>query len=174
MPNETPQASAALKRKMAEVMNRRLKWHHRFYALADLVSTWSKDPSTQVGSVIIDTDTRAVLSLGYNGFPRGVEDRPEWYEDRAYKYPVVVHAEANAITSSMADLTGATLYCTHRPCPGCAGLIIQSGITTVVCPPVDGSVKLMSEGPIDLGELSEQMFEDAGVEMLEYPREIEL
>ena len=169
--------SAALKQKVAEEMVRRLKWHHRFYDLADLVASWSKDPSTKVGAVIIDTDTRAVLGLGYNGFPRGVKDRPEWYEDRAYKYPVVVHAEVNAITSSFADLTGATLYCNIGiPCPDCAGVIIQAGIKAVVYPPSKGThqARCMMDGDLDLGELSEQMFEDAEVEMLDYPREIVL
>ena len=169
--------SAALKQKVAEEMVRRLKWHHRFYDLADLVASWSKDPSTQVGCVIIDTDTRAVLSVGYNGFPRGVVDRPEWYEDRAYKYPTVVHAEVNAILSSMADLTGATLYCNIGiPCPDCAGPIIQAGIKAVVYPPANGEHKArcMTKDGLDLGELSVQMFEDADVEMLEYPREIKL
>ena len=169
--------SAALKQKVAEEMVRRLKWHHRFYDLADLVASWSKDPSTKVGAVIIDTDTRAVLSVGYNGFPRGVVDRPEWYEDRAYKYPTVVHAEVNAILSSMADLTGATLYCNIGiPCPDCAGPIIQAGIKAVVYPPRSGEHKArcMTKDGLDLGELSEQMFEDADVEMLEYPREIKL
>lgn len=170
--------SAALKQKLAEEMARRLKWHHRFYDLADLVASWSKDPSTKVGCVIIDTDTRAVLSVGYNGFPRGVVDRPEWYEDRAYKYPTVVHAEVNAILSSMADLTGATLYCNMGiPCPDCAGPIIQAGVKAVVFPPAPESghkAKIMMRDGLDMGELSAQMFEDAGVEMLDYPREINL
>lgn len=170
--------SAALKKKLNEVLARNLKWHHRFFDLARLVGSWSKDPSTKVGSVIVDTDTRAVLSVGYNGFPRGVVDRVEWYEDRAYKYPTVVHAEVNAILSSMADLTGATLYCDKGiPCPDCAGPIIQAGIKKVVFPPTPEAghdAKMMVRDGLDLGELSAQMFEDAEVEMVEVEPEIKL
>lgn len=156
--------SQELRKKLRHELMRRAKWHKRFLDMADTIASWSKDPSTKVGCVVVETDTRQILTMGYNGFPRGVKDRPEWYEDREYKYPVVVHAEVNAIVSSAADLTGATLYCNvGLPCPDCAGPIIQSGIKRVVCP-TGRRTKLNTSF---FNELTLQMFEDAEVELIE-------
>lgn len=106
--------------------------------VAKLVSTWSKDPSTKVGAVIADSKNR-IVSTGYNGFPRGVEDVMERLEDRSQKYEMTVHAEVNAILSAnrslenSADLEGCTLFTYPLPpCARCATTIIQSGITNVV------------------------------------------
>jgi len=108
------------------------KWSERFTDVARLVASWSKDPSTQVGAVIVDTKRR-VIGLGYNGFPRGVADTPERYADREQKYPRVVHAEANAILNAIGSVEGCTLYgWPLPPCAECAKLIIQAGITRVV------------------------------------------
>jgi dCMP deaminase len=108
------------------------KWDNRFIELAKLVGSWSKDPSTQVGAVIVDDD-HVVVSLGYNGFPRGVEDSEERLIDRDKKYDIIVHAEANALMFAKTSLEGCTLYTwPFEPCSRCAGLIIQSGITRVV------------------------------------------
>lgn len=110
------------------------KWHQRFIDLAQLVASWSKDPSTKVGAVLVDEKHR-VLGLGYNGFPRGIADDPECLNHRPTKYALTVHAEANAILNAAPfELDGATIYCTHVPCTGCAKLIIQAGIKTVVVP----------------------------------------
>jgi len=106
-------------------------WDNRFFELAELVGSWSKDPSTKVGAVIVRPD-RTIASVGYNGFPRGVDDSPEIYADRPKKYLRVVHAEANAILSAGEPLHGYTLYVTPlHPCATCSGLIIQSGISVV-------------------------------------------
>ena len=111
-----------------------LKWHKRFLNLAKTISTFSKDPSTQVGCVVVDND-RNLRTMGYNGFPRHVEDDCNRLNERETKLSMMVHAEANAI-STCARLgirtEGCTLYCTHLPCDNCAGLIIQAGISTVV------------------------------------------
>lgn len=107
------------------------KWDQRFLDLAFLVASWSKDPSTKVGAVIVRPD-RTVASLGYNGFPRGCSDAKEIYEDRPKKYSRVVHAETNAILSPRERLDGYTLYITHTSCDRCATNVIQSGITRVV------------------------------------------
>lgn len=105
------------------------KWTARFLEMAELVGGWSKDPSTKVGAVIVRPD-RTIASLGYNGFPRGVEDR---YFDREHKLLRTVHAEMNAILSAREPLGGCTLYVSPLfPCANCAAAIIQSGITTVV------------------------------------------
>ena len=108
------------------------KWDMRFLELAQHVATWSKDPSTQVGAVIVRPD-RTIASVGYNGFPRGVIDEPERYAEREVKYKMVVHAEANAILSAREPLHGYTCYVLPlAPCSSCAAMIIQSGIQRVV------------------------------------------
>lgn len=108
------------------------KWDRRFLDMAAFVATWSKDPSTQVGAVIVRPD-RTIASVGYNGFPRGVSDDDARYADRSLKYPMIVHAEMNAILSAKEPLLGYAIYVTPlAPCATCAGAIIQSGIKRVV------------------------------------------
>ena len=113
------------------------KWDERFLNLAKEISTWSKDPSTKVGAVAIGTKGE-VLAQGYNGFPRGVQDLPERYENKEIKYEYVVHAEMNCIynaTYNGIGLDGATMYVWGLPlCNECAKGIIQVGITRVVSP----------------------------------------
>jgi dCMP deaminase len=107
------------------------KWHNRFLDLCEHVATWSKDPSTKLGSVIVDSKKR-VVSIGYNGFPRGVFDYEERYEDRPTKYLFVAHAERNALDNAPMMVDNCTMYVTLLPCNECAKSIIQKGITTVV------------------------------------------
>lgn len=105
------------------------KWTGRFLDMAELVGSWSKDPSTKVGAVIVRPD-RTIASLGYNGFPRGVSDE---YLDRDHKLLRTVHAEMNAILSAREPLNGCTLYVSPLfPCANCAAAIIQSGVSAVV------------------------------------------
>lgn len=112
--------------------NHTVKWHRRFLGLADHISSWSKDPSTKVGAVIVRPD-RTIVSVGYNGFPRGVLDDDSRYSDREVKYQMVVHAEINAILTANQSLKHCTLYVSPlNPCPQCAAAIIQSGIWRVV------------------------------------------
>jgi dCMP deaminase len=106
-------------------------WDERFLQLAQHIAQWSKDPSTKVGAVIVRPN-RTIASVGYNGFPRGVND-DERLNDRPYKYAMTVHAEANAILSANERLDGCTLYVTPlSPCSSCASILIQSGIKRVV------------------------------------------
>ena len=111
------------------------KWDKRFLEMAELVASWSKDPSTQVGAVAVD-DQRRVLAMGYNGFPRGIEDSPERYENRGWKLDHVVHAEKNLIynaTWAGVSLNGATVYVHGLPiCHQCSLGLIQTGIKRVV------------------------------------------
>tara|TARA_R100001463_G_scaffold91898_3_gene146635 strand:- start:69 stop:503 length:435 start_codon:yes stop_codon:yes gene_type:complete len=108
------------------------KWDERFIELAKLVGSWSKDPSTQVGAVIVDDDKR-IVSIGFNGFPKGVKDSQKRLVDRDEKYAIIVHAEANALMFANRSVEGCTLYTwPFQPCSRCAGLIIQSGIKRVV------------------------------------------
>ena len=106
------------------------KWDVRFLNLAKHVSTWSKDPSTKVGAVIVDIYKR-VVSVGFNGYPRGIPDNG--LENREEKYAKVLHAEINAILFSQRSLEGCTIYVyPMAPCSQCASTIVQSGITRVV------------------------------------------
>tara|TARA_R100001530_G_scaffold13727_7_gene12585 strand:+ start:3278 stop:3721 length:444 start_codon:yes stop_codon:yes gene_type:complete len=136
------------------------KWDDRFLALAEHVSAWSKDPSTKCGAVIVDDDKR-VLSVGYNGFPRGVEDNWTLLSSREEKYSRIIHAEINAILFASGDLRGATLYSYPLPpCAPCAAVIIQKGIRRVV------SCMLTSEDYQRWGGSAHRaagMFEEAGV-----------
>lgn len=111
-----------------------MKWDIRFLQLAELVASWSKDPSTKCGSAVVRPD-RTVASLGFNGFPRGVDDTDERLGNRETKLLYTVHAEANAILTAREPLNGCTLYVWPlQPCASCAAAIIQSGIGRVVCP----------------------------------------
>lgn len=128
------------------------KWDKRFMDLAEHVAQWSKDPSTKVGAVIVDR-CRKVVSMGYNGFPQGVDDDIDRYVDRPLKYSLVVHAELNAILNAKRDVENCTLYVTLSPCRECAKAIIQSGIYDVV----------YKELRQDL--MTDLMFEEANVSM---------
>lgn len=112
------------------------KWDRRFLELAKKISTWSKDPSTQVGAVLVN-DLRQVVGMGYNGFPRGVDDLKERYADRETKYPMVVHAEVNAIIQAGHQARGSTLYVYPSfmlppICAECAKAAIQAGVKGIV------------------------------------------
>ena len=98
--------------------------------LVQHVSLLSKDPSTKVGAVIFD-DKRRLVSAGYNGLPRGVNDSPTRLQDRDTKYKMILHAESNAMAFATGPLEGATLFCTHPCCTQCAAQVIQMGIKHV-------------------------------------------
>lgn len=117
-------------------MNNYISWDEYFMGVASLSSKRSKDPNTQVGACVVNTDKR-IIGIGYNGFPMGCSDQvfPWGKEDSNYlntKYPYVVHAEPNAILNCSSSLKDATLYVTLFPCNECAKLIIQSGIKRVI------------------------------------------
>lgn len=107
------------------------KWSERFLALAEHVAEWSYDPSTKVGAVVVDGKNR-VVSMGYNGFPRGVKDLPARYNDRETKLLFVCHAERNALDNAPLSVEGCTMYVPLLPCNECAKSIIQQGIKKVV------------------------------------------
>ena len=107
------------------------KWHDRFLRLATEVSTWSRDPGTKVGCIIVDPLNR-VVSLGFNGFPHGISDDTLRLQDRETKLRMTIHAEENALLFAKRDVAGYTAYVTHHPCSNCAAKLIQSGIGRVV------------------------------------------
>lgn len=123
---------------MSEKRSDVISWDEFFMRVALAASMRSKDPNTQVGACIADTNHR-ILSVGYNGtpsaltddeFPWGVSDDP--LND---KHSYVVHAEANAVLNyrgSLKDMSGATVYVTLFPCNECAKILAQVGIGEVV------------------------------------------
>lgn len=138
------------------------KWDLRFLDLAKFVSNWSKDPSTRVGAVIVDGDKR-VISMGYNGFPVGIDDDHYRLHNRETKYKIILHAESNALLFANTNLVGTTLYTyPFMPCPRCAGLIIQAGIGRVV------SYNTMPERWCDDFKLSKELFQEAHISIKLY------
>ena len=105
-------------------------WNERYLSMAALVASWSKDPSTQVGAVITRPNN-TVVSVGYNGFARGVDDSPDRLADRDVKLACTIHAEMNAILNAREGLDGCTIFVTHPPCGNCAASIINVGIREV-------------------------------------------
>lgn len=139
------------------------KWDIRYMEMAKLVSSWSKDPSTQCGAVITDQNNR-IISVGFNGFARGVNDDSKFYNDRQEKYRRIIHAEKNAILFAQRDLTNCTIYVTPMPpCAQCAGMIIQSGIVRVVTHEPTKEQLLRWGNDFDS---TKDMFQDAGTELI--------
>jgi len=146
-------------------MNNQEKWDIRFLEVAKLISTWSKDPSTQVACVIVDEENR-IISTGYNGFPRGVEDTKERYNDREKKYSMIIHSEINAIIFAQRSLKNCTIYTYPMPpCARCTGAIIQSGIKRIVSitPTDDHRERWQTEF-----DLSQQMCRESKIQMHYY------
>ena len=113
-----------------------ITWDEYFMGIAVLSSLRSKDPSTKVGACIVDSEHK-VVSIGYNGMPRGIEEENlpwEKGEGLESKYLYVCHAEFNAIlnTRNGSALKGCTLYVTLFPCNECTKAIIQKGIKEVI------------------------------------------
>ena len=137
------------------------KWDRRFLELAKHISEWSKDPSTKVGCVVVGVD-REVRSTGFNGFPRGIEDDLDRLEDRDRKYPLICHAEENAIMHAArigVSLKGNTAYVTWPPCSRCTRSLIQAGLNEVVFPAdVDIPERWKADFDISMG-----MMEEAGI-----------
>ena len=144
------------------------KWERRFLELAALISTWSKDQSTQTGAVVIGPD-REIRATGYNGLCRGVNDDSPERQERPTKYDFFEHAERNAIYNACltgTSLKGCSIYCTHTPCTDCARGIIQAGIKRVVTNKPDFSGAPAGTWREKVA-ISQQMFKEAGVEYIE-------
>lgn len=110
------------------------KWDRRFLDLASHVASWSKDPSTQVGAVLVGT--RKQVALGYNGFPPGIADTTNRLTHREIRLRYTLHAERNVLDNAAFPTKGATLYTTHPPCCNCALSIVSKEISRVVALPV--------------------------------------
>lgn len=115
-----------------------ISWDEYFMGIAMLSSMRSKDPSTQVGACIVN-DKNRIMSMGYNGFPKGCDDDDFPWDRQAdseydTKYPYVCHAELNAILNnrSGSTLEGCRIYVALFPCNECAKAIIQCGIREII------------------------------------------
>ena len=113
-----------------------ITWDQYFMGLAILSSERSKDPGTQVGACIVDSNNK-IISVGYNGAPIGFDDDKDMKWDREgefldTKYPYVCHSELNAILNSKASVRDCRIYVTLFPCNECTKAIIQSGIKEII------------------------------------------
>ena len=135
-------------------------WDIRFMRMAHEVASWSKDPSTKVGCVLVKD--RKIISMGYNGFPRLIEDDLNRLIDREVKYEMTVHAEQNAvITAALHGIStaGSTAYVTFSPCSRCAAVLINAGISTVVISAHD----INCDRWLDSFRLAAQLLNEAGI-----------
>lgn len=147
-------------------------WDSYFVAIADVVRTKSKDTSTQVGAVIVGQDNQ-IVSTGFNGFPRGVDETDPARWERPVKYQYVEHAEKNSVYNAArtgVSLIGCTLYLVGMgppcmPCTECAKAIIQSGIARVV----GKSYKALPEAWADNVAFAASLLEEANVQFEEVP-----
>lgn len=143
-----------------------ISWDEYFMGVAILASQRSKDPSTQVGACIVNDDNK-IMSVGYNGFPRGCsDDEFPWdrsgIKDSDTKYPYVCHAELNAILNAGGNnLSGCRIYVALFPCNECAKAIIQSGIKEVIY--ISDKYK-----DTDLVQASKRMLTCAGVKLTHF------
>jgi dCMP deaminase len=148
-----------------EMTDRQQRWDKRYLKLAEFVAQWSKDPSTKTGAVLV-SPKNFVVAVGYNGFPRGVEDTETRLNDRETKYKMIVHCERNAIISAAQDLAGFTLYTwPFMSCSPCAGMVAQSGITRAVAHKNDNP-----RWQADF-KLTQEIFAEAGVKLDLYESE---
>ena len=141
------------------------KWDKRYMGIAREVSTWSKDPSRQIGAVAVG-EKGQILAQGYNGFPRGIKDSEERYSDREKKYKYVVHAEMNCIYNASwngVSLNNSIFYVYGLPvCSECAKGLIQVGVKKVV-------VQVPNQISIPIHWLkhektTKELFREAGIE----------
>jgi len=139
-------------------------WDKRFMELAHHISTWSKDKSRQVGAVII-SDEKRVVSMGYNGFPSGINDTIEERHTRPAKYKWTEHAERNAIYNAGkygAILKDTIMYVTLFPCTDCARAIIQAGVKKLITTEPNFYDSKYGED----FRVSKEMLNEAGVEII--------
>lgn len=150
-------------------MNTSQKWIKRYLKIAQEVATWSKDPSTKVGAVIIG-DNGQIVSQGYNGFPRGIKDTEERLDNRPLKYKLVVHAEQNALLNALyngASVKGCSIFVHGLPvCNECAKSIIQAGISRVFFD------TLPTEQWKENAKFAAKMLIEAGVEVIHVKKSI--
>jgi dCMP deaminase len=145
-----------------------ITWDQYFIGMAHLSALRSKDPSTQVGAVIVSPANK-VVSIGYNGLPKGCsDDEYPWDRDGSAlesKYVYVVHAELNAILNAPMSVQGCRIYVSLFPCNECAKAIIQAGITEIV-------YEDDKYADTDIVKASKRMLNSAGVALRQLPHRV--
>ncbi len=135
-----------------------------------MVRTKSKDPNTKIGAVIVGLD-KQIVSTGFNGFPRGIDETDSRRWERPIKYRYVEHAERNSIYNAArtgVSLSGCTLYLVGFgpltvPCVECTRAVIQSGITSVC----GRAYKEVPESWADDSDFAIALLAEAGVAHME-------
>ena len=111
----------------------RINWDEYFMEIAETVAKRSLDPDSQFGCVAVSED-HTILSVGYNGPPRGVNDS-EIPLTRPEKYPFMEHSERNCIYNAAREgisLKGCTFYVTGTPCTDCLRAMHQVGCHYII------------------------------------------
>jgi len=106
-------------------------WDEYFMKIAETVALKSKDPSSQMGCVIVDENKR-VVSVGYNGLVQGADESKMTLSERPMKYHFAIHSEMNAVIFAKRDLTGCTIYNRVATCDNCLKYCLQAGIKRFV------------------------------------------
>ena len=107
------------------------EWDEYFMKIAETVAEKSKDPSSKMGCVIVDTKKR-VVSLGYNGMLQGADESKMTLSERPMKYYFAIHSEMNALIFAHQDLEGCTIYNRVATCENCLKYCLQAGIKRFV------------------------------------------
>lgn len=114
----------------------RMKKDLRFLLLARQILKWSKDPKRKIGAILVDPKLDTIISEGYNGLPRKVEDTELRLNNIDVKLDLTIHAEMNCLINALhsrSNVKDSTLYVFGLPvCSRCAVHIIQAGISRVV------------------------------------------
>lgn len=143
----------------------RQSWDNFYLHLADEISYRSKDRSAKIGAVLVKDN--AILSMGYNGFPRGLNDDVEERHARPAKYSYTEHGERNAIYNAarhgIATL-GSTMYTQGVPCADCSRAVIQAGVKKLVVR-WQANEKIFPAW-IESCAKGREMLEEAGVEVV--------
>ena len=142
--------------------NEEEKWHIRFMRIANEIASWSRDPSTKVGCVLVKD--KKIISTGYNGFPKNISDDLNRLNDRDFKYEATIHAETNAIiTAALHGISteGAAAYTTFHPCSRCAAALINAGVAEVFV----STRAAIPERWLENFLLAAKLFEEAGVRL---------
>ena len=140
-------------------------WDDYFMSIVYLVASKSKDERTHIGAVIVGPN-KEVVSLGYNSFPRKLNDHVPQRQKKPEKFFWFEHAERNAIYNATligTSLKGCKMYTNGVPCANCARGIIQSGIFEVI---VDEEWnKINSKRWVEHSKRTIQMFKETGVKL---------
>lgn len=108
----------------------------KYFQLAKhFADNFSKDTSTKVGAIFLAPESHQILSMGYNGMPRGFNETIPVRWERPQKYLYVEHAERNAIYNACrhgTPLENSIAVVTMFPCSDCMRALIQSGVKKIV------------------------------------------